>query len=229
MKKLLSFVLLAGLVATLYAPATMHACSCVAREYSSQEKMDASTAVFLGTVTSVTQTELNNTATFDVSAYWKGSIMKTETVTTARDSAACGYNFTVGTKYLVYANASEGKYTTGLCGFTNVSTDAAIAAMGPALIPTTLPGGPVVTPVKFAYDLSYGMRSEDVKMLQQYLNANGFPVAITGAGSAGYETTYYGPATQKAVYAFQESHKAELGIAKGTGYFGPITRAFVNK
>ena len=224
MKKFLSFLLIAGIVATTYAPATMHACSCIARAYSQQEKLDATSTVFLGTVTSITETEMQNTVTLDVSAYWKGSVMKTETVTTARDSAACGYGFTVGTKYLVYANQSEGRNTVGLCGFTTVATDATIAAMGPAMIPTTLPGGPVTT-VRFDSNLSYGMRGESVRLLQQYLNAHGATVAVSGAGSVGLETTYFGPATRAAVARFQAAN----GISPAVGFFGPITRAFVNK
>lgn len=224
MKKFLSFLLIAGIVATTYAPATMHACSCLARAYSQQEKLDATSTVFLGTVTSITETEMQNTVTLDVSAYWKGPVMKTKTVTTAKDSAACGYNFEVGVKYLVYTNSSEGKNTVGLCGFTQTANDASIAAMGTALIPNTIPGGPVTT-VKFDTNLSYGMRGESVRLLQQYLNAHGVAVALSGAGSAGLETTYFGPATRAAVARFQAGN----GITPAVGYFGPITRAYINK
>jgi len=227
MKKFLSFLLIAGIVATTYAPATMHACSCLARVYSDAEKMDASTAVFVGTVTTITQTELSNTATFDVSAYWKGSVSKTQAVTTAKDSAACGYSFVVGTKYIVYANSSEGKLTTGLCGFTATANDTAIANLGPAMTPVF--NQDPTSPHKFIRNLGYGMSGQDVRLLQQYLNTHGAMVAQVGAGAPGYETTYYGPATKKAVHAFQELHKTELGITSGTGYFGPITRVFVNK
>jgi len=223
MKKFLSFVLLAGIVAMSYAPATMHACSCVAREYSQQEKMDGSTAVFVGTVTTITQTELNNTATFDVSAYWKGAVSKTQAVTTAKDSAACGYGFVVGTKYIVYANSSEGKLTTGLCGFTVAANDTLIANLGPAMTPVF--NVDPTAPEKFSRSLGYGMSGEDVRSLQQYLNTHGAMVAQVGAGSPGYETTYFGPATRAAVARFQAAN----GITPAAGFFGPITRAFVNK
>ena len=227
MKKFFSFLLIAGIVATTYAPATMHACSCIAREYSQQEKMDASTAVFVGTVTTITQTEMQNTATLDVSAYWKGTVGKTQTVSTAKDSAACGYSFVVGTKYIVYANTTDAKLTTGLCGFTVAANDTLIANLGPAMTPVANPD--TTAPEKFSRSLGMGMRGEDVRRLQQYLNTHGSAVAQVGAGAPGYETDYFGPATKKAVHAFQEAHKVELGISRGTGFFGPITRTFVNK
>ncbi|HEY0980013.1 MAG TPA: peptidoglycan-binding protein [Candidatus Paceibacterota bacterium] len=223
MKKLVAFIALVGLCATLYAPATVHACSCIAREYSQAEKMNESDAVFVGTVTDISQGELRRTVTFDVSAYWKGTISKKQTVTTASDSAACGYAFTVGMKYIVYANESDGRLTTGLCGFTTPADDAKIAALGTAMTP----GGSATG--SFNRNLGYGARGEDVRALQQYLNQKGFIVSATGAGSVGNETTYYGPATRSAVIRFQEAYKAELGISAGTGYFGPLTRTLINK
>ncbi len=223
MKKLVSFIALVGLCATLYAPATVEACSCIAREYSQTEKMNESTAVFVGTVTAINQTQTGYTASFDVSAYWKGNISKKQAVSTASDSAGCGYSFTLGTKYIVYANESEGKLTTGLCGFTTPADDAAIAALGTAMTP----GGSVTG--SFNRNLGYGMRGEDVRALQQYLNSKGFTISLSGAGSVGNETTYYGPATRKAVIRFQEANKVSLGISAGTGYFGILTRTLVNQ
>ncbi|MBI3114755.1 MAG: peptidoglycan-binding protein, partial [Candidatus Harrisonbacteria bacterium] len=73
----------------------------------------------------------------------------------------------------------------------------------------------------FTRSLTVGSTGADVKALQQWLNANGYMVAQSGAaGSAGNETTYFGPATKRAVAAFQ----AARGITPAVGYFGPITR-----
>lgn len=80
-----------------------------------------------------------------------------------------------------------------------------------------------VDPSMFTRDLELGTVGEDVRALQQYLNENGFPVAATGAGSVGSETTYFGPLTRAALALFQKAHS----IAPAAGYFGPITRAFV--
>ena len=77
------------------------------------------------------------------------------------------------------------------------------------------------------------MADPDVVQLQQYLNAHGFVVAKSGTGSPGHETTYFGKATRAALIKFQEAHAADIlapsGLTQGTGYFGPGTRAFVNK
>jgi len=77
----------------------------------------------------------------------------------------------------------------------------------------------------FTQNLSLGMRSPDVEELQHYLNTHGFPVISTPtyAGSLGYETKYFGSSTKAALEKFQAAH----GI-HATGYFGPITRAYVN-
>lgn len=72
----------------------------------------------------------------------------------------------------------------------------------------------------FTRDLSVGSVGPDVRVLQQFLNAHGFAVAQSGAGSSGLETDYFGPATQRALAAFQNAN----GISPATGYFGPLTR-----
>lgn len=72
----------------------------------------------------------------------------------------------------------------------------------------------------FSRDLSAGVSGPDVKALQQFLNGQGFTVALSGAGSRGAETSLYGPATTRAVKAFQTAK----GISS-TGYFGPLSRA----
>ncbi|TXI10250.1 MAG: DUF2341 domain-containing protein [Polynucleobacter sp.] len=86
---------------------------------------------------------------------------------------------------------------------------------------------------KFYRNLSYRMTNSDIKELQKYLNANGFIIAQSGAGSLGKETNYFGLLTYKALIKFQEAHSPDIltpnGLKKGTGYFGPSTRAFVNK
>lgn len=86
---------------------------------------------------------------------------------------------------------------------------------------------------KFYKNLSYRMTNPDVKELQKYLNAKGFVLAQSGAGSLGKETNYFGLLTYKALIKFQEAHASDIltpiGRKKGTGYFGPSTHAFVNK
>jgi hypothetical protein len=71
-----------------------------------------------------------------------------------------------------------------------------------------------------------------VKYLQMFLNDIGFIVAMTGPGSKGQETMYFGNATRVALIRFQEFFKTEIlapyNLLKGTGNFGPATMRKVN-
>lgn len=76
----------------------------------------------------------------------------------------------------------------------------------------------------FTKDLWLGKTDTEVKELQKFLNKNGFPVAITGVGSTGKETNYFGFLTRSALARYQKAH----GISPAVGYFGPITRKYIN-
>ena len=71
----------------------------------------------------------------------------------------------------------------------------------------------------FTRNLGLGMSGSDVRALQQQLNLRGFPLAPTGAGSHGKETTYFGSLTKAAVTRFQKANNLPA-----TGFFGPLTR-----
>ena len=58
----------------------------------------------------------------------------------------------------------------------------------------------------------------------KYLNAHGFIIAASGAGSAGNETKTFGSLTQAALIKFQKANN----ITPAAGYFGPKTRTVVN-
>ncbi|MES2088350.1 MAG: LamG-like jellyroll fold domain-containing protein [Patescibacteria group bacterium] len=85
----------------------------------------------------------------------------------------------------------------------------------------------------FSRNLSLHTTGLDVQELQKYLNGQGFLIAQSGVGSPGNETNLFGLLTCAALVKFQDSHAADIltpnGLAKGTGYFGPSTRAFVNQ
>jgi subtilisin family serine protease len=77
----------------------------------------------------------------------------------------------------------------------------------------------------FQNNLKFGMTMIDVKYLQIVLNSSADTrVALTGAGSPGYETSKFGNATLAAVKKFQ----AKYGIAPVAGFVGTITRAKLN-
>ncbi len=100
-----------------------------------------------------------------------------------------------------------------------------------SMLPATAPASnntqvPVDTSIatKFLTNLTYKSRGLDILELQKFLNANGYTVALTGAGSVGFETMYFGPATRKALIKFQRDNDI---IANG--YFGPVTRRIINQ
>lgn len=109
---------------------------------------------------------------------------------------------------------------------------AQMAALGGT--PATTGGSSAsVCPFTWTRDLKTGATGADVMTLQKFLNANADTrVAATGAGSAGMETSYFGPATAAAVSKFQVMHRADIltpaGLTNPTGFFGPSTRAKAN-
>jgi hypothetical protein len=63
-----------------------------------------------------------------------------------------------------------------------------------------------------------GSRGKEVRVLQEYLNQNGFVIVQTGPGSPGKETEVFGPATDAAVKRWQVAN----GL-RADGVVGPIT------
>lgn len=76
----------------------------------------------------------------------------------------------------------------------------------------------------FKANLTVGSLGSEVKALQEYLNAHGYTVATSGAGSPGNETTRFGAATKAALIRYQQAQS----ITPAVGYFGALTRAAVN-
>lgn len=76
----------------------------------------------------------------------------------------------------------------------------------------------------FTQNLKLRTVNDEVKILQNFLNNNGYIVATTGNGSLNNETTYFGNLTKKAVIKYQKDNNLPP-----TGYFGPLTRAKINE
>lgn len=85
----------------------------------------------------------------------------------------------------------------------------------------------------FTRSLGQGSTGADVMNLQKFLNSDpDLVVSLSGAGSPGMETSFYGPATAAAVSKFQTKYSASVlvpvGLSTPTGYFGPSSMAKAN-
>lgn len=129
----------------LFNSAEIRACSClpfgdesVARQVE-RAKTDAR-AVFAGKVVKVTKNLEKHQVTVRIRAEksWKGTVPREITITTASDSALCGYNFAVGQSYLVYAQGTDVRnLQTNICTRTARIADAKadLKALGRGRIP----------------------------------------------------------------------------------------------
>lgn len=129
------------------------------------------------------------------------------------------------------AAASTASASSGSSGSSIVSIPK-LATIPPMVTPV-LPGLPSQVSPTVAIALIRGLRlgivGADVQGLQRFLNANGFVVALSGAGSPGNETTYFGRATQAAVLKFQLAKSiVKSQDEPGAGTVGPKTRALIN-
>lgn len=87
---------------------------------------------------------------------------------------------------------------------------------------------------QFTQDMYNGLDSEQVRMLQKFLNSDKQTlVKATGPGSPGNETTYFGNATQNAVERFQVIYKSvildPIGFTSPTGIVGARSRSVLNQ
>jgi hypothetical protein len=117
-------LLVVGLVALL--PDCAFACLCP-RPPRAERALDRSSAVFAGQVVNIKGSLVPeepgakvyvrvDTISFRVSEVWKGPERETLEVTTPSDEPACGYSFSEGREYLVYAEGKRMKVDS--CGRT---------------------------------------------------------------------------------------------------------------
>ncbi|MCY7344741.1 MAG: hypothetical protein LH614_00830 [Pyrinomonadaceae bacterium] len=80
-------------------------------------------AVFSGEVIEIRESsadKYNFIVKFKVAKSWKGESQPEITITTAKESAMCGFSFAVGQKYLVYAYGLKDALSTTNCSRTTL-------------------------------------------------------------------------------------------------------------
>ncbi len=121
-------------------PNSAHACSCLPVG-TAEESLETSSAVFSGQVMSIHEDEsmAAKKVTFSVDTVWKGILGETIEVTTGMDSAGCGFEFTIGENYMVYASGEEALSTT-LCSRTHqaILNDPDVQTLGEGMPPVQI-------------------------------------------------------------------------------------------
>jgi len=140
---------------------------------------------------------------------------------TAR-TAGTAFTYSTGTEKISQSSSGSGGGGGG-GGSSRRETARSNASATVAGTPASTNAASTASASIFARDVTVGATGEDIRALQVYLNAKGFTVAPSGAGSAGSETTMFGGLTRAALAKFQAAH----GIMPSAGYFGPKTRAYV--
>lgn len=142
-------------------------------------------------------------------------------ITCAAASAGTAFTFDSSvTNVSTVSTASTGSSGGGSSKKKSSSKETKAVPSTPSVVTKPAPSTPAVS---FTSDLTVGSTGLEVKALQAYLNAKGFTVAVSGAGSVGNETTMFGGLTRAALAKFQ----AAKGILPSVGYFGPKTRAHI--
>ncbi|GAA0375757.1 hypothetical protein [Bacillus horti] len=120
-RKLLLILSVATLIFT-FNPNSTSACSC-AEPRPVEEALEERTAVFSGKVKDIYIANKGLTlssvdpvmVTLDVYEVWKGDVPQTVIIETVRFTASCGYDFSVGEEYIVFAYGEPDALKTGLC------------------------------------------------------------------------------------------------------------------
>ncbi len=106
-------------------------------------------------------------------------------------------------------------------GGTKNTTPAVVVPVIPVTVPVVTT--PTVGVSTFSRTLVVGSKGEDVRALQKMLNVSGFKVAISGAGSPGKETTFFGPATRAALVKYQTAKGLAItGMYKTNASNAPV-------
>jgi hypothetical protein len=124
MKKI-TLVCLMVVCGLLVTAKTSLACSCLfdnkPLKQQVKDSYQGSSAVFAGEVLEITsKDEWSVSVRIKVEKSWKGKFSKEITITTAKDSAMCGYGFVTGQKYLIYTSGEKNDPRVNNCSRTTL-------------------------------------------------------------------------------------------------------------
>ncbi len=132
----------------------------------------------------------------------------------------------VAKNYPPYDSAIDGKLSKAITCFESAKAAHFSSPTITALDQALSDQAPQPKPPLFTRDLLLNSTGPDVKLLQQLLNTdNATKIAVSGVGSPGHETGYFGEMTKLAVGKFQLKHGVTTPIGPGYGRVGPKTRA----
>src|SRR5215203_349841 len=123
----LASVALMSLSLLVLLPDCASACSCAlfggSPKQRAERMLDKSGAVFAGKVVDLKRNQKGpfggvDKVSFRVSEVWKGPKRETLELTTQSQGSACGYSFSEGRKYLVYAYGKGEPFETDICNGT---------------------------------------------------------------------------------------------------------------
>ena len=136
MTRVVGVALVLGALWFLGSLAAVHACKCVVPG-SPAEELEKFDAVFAGNVISVSHSFDPNvtpykpgdrtTVGFDVSTVWKGVVHERMYITTPPTGGSCGFAFSEGAQYIVYASLSasgDDGYQASICSRTALRRNA---------------------------------------------------------------------------------------------------------
>ena len=99
-------------------------CTCMGVERPIENEFKNRDAIFSGKVLKIAKTDaINRLVTVKVENSWKGKASKTVTVSTSV-SSMCGYTFTKGESYLIYAYAARNRFSADICSRTQPLSNA---------------------------------------------------------------------------------------------------------
>jgi hypothetical protein len=115
-----AFAIIIGCLSIHFAsyPHTAFACTCIPPKPPGEALKQAS-VVFAGEVSSI-KTEKNSAIIeIKVEKVWKGQVIKTIVLETSKWESDCGYSFSIGKRYLIYAGGKE-PFTASRCSRTKL-------------------------------------------------------------------------------------------------------------